>query len=72
MKIGEISKPLKIQNNLLILKLNDKKSSKTGDINIKELKKKLISQKKNELFNLHSRSYLSKLKNTTLIEYYEK
>ena len=34
-----------------------------------KLRKDLIVQKKNELFNLYSRSHLSKLKNTSLIEY---
>jgi len=49
--------------------LKDKRVSKTQDINIKKLKNNIINQKKNELFNLYSRSHLSKLKNTSLIEY---
>ena len=31
----------------------------------------LIKQKKNELFNLYSSSYLSKLRNTKFIEYFK-
>ena len=72
MEVGDISIPIKVQNNILVLKLNDKRISKVEDINIQKLKERLINQKKNELFNLHSRSYLSKLRNTILIEYYEK
>ena len=47
----------------------DKKKSDIKNINIDDLKKNLINNKKNELFNLYSRSHLSKLKNTSLIEY---
>ena len=69
MEIGDISDPIKIQNTILFLKLNDKKISKVKNINIEELKNNLINQKTAELFRLYSRSYLSKLKNTVLIEY---
>ena len=72
MEVGDISIPIKVQNNILVLRLTDKRISKVEDINIPKLKERLINQKKNELFNLHSRSYLSKLRNTILIEYYEK
>ena len=41
---------------------------KPKNIDIDKLKRDLINQK-NELFNLYSRSHLSKLKNTSLIEY---
>ena len=33
------------------------------------MRNNLINQKKNELFNLYSNSHLSKLKNTSFIEY---
>ena len=69
LKIGEISEPIKELNNLLFLKLTDKRISKPNEINVEELKKRLIDQKENELFNLYSRSHLSKLKNNSLIEY---
>lgn len=69
MKKNGISKPIKRQNSILFLKLNDIKESKVENLNIPELKLKLINQKKNELFNLYSISHLSKLKNSSLIEY---
>ena len=69
MKKNGISKPIKRQNSILFLKLNDIKESKLENLNIPELKLKLINQKKNELFNLYSISHLSKLKNSSLIEY---
>ena len=69
MNIGEISPPIKRQNSILFLKLVDVRTSKIEDINIAELEKKIIEQKKNEMFNLYSKSHLSKIKNTVLIEY---
>ena len=71
MKIGEVSEPIKRQNSVLFIKINDKKKSKSSDVNIVELKNNLINQKKNELFLLYSRSDLSKLRNTKFIEYYK-
>ena len=69
LKIGEITEPIGNQNSLTILKLQDKREILSDTINDVELKKKLINKKKNELFNLYSRSYLSKLKNRTFIQY---
>ncbi len=69
MNIGDISNPIKRQDSILFLKLNDKRISKVNDVDIEKLKNRLINQKKNELFNLYSRSHLSKLKNTSFIDY---
>jgi peptidyl-prolyl cis-trans isomerase SurA len=69
LQIGEISDPIIKQNSFLILKLNDKKISKAKNIDTIKLKDLLIKKRKNELFELYSRSHLSKLKNTSLIEY---
>ena len=69
LKKGEVSKPIKMMNSFIFFKLIDKRVSKINEINTEEFKKRLIDQKKNELFNLYSRSHLSKLKNNSLIEY---
>ncbi len=69
LKVGEVSKPIKRQNSVLFLQLREKKNLKPDNLDIEKLKKDLINQKKNELFNLYSRSHLSKLKNSSLIEY---
>ncbi len=66
---GEITKPIKRQNSTLILKLYDLRNLKPEKVNITKLRERLINKKKNELFNLYSNSYLSKLKNTSFIEY---
>ena len=69
MKKGEISKPIRRQNSVLFLKINDTRVDKLDIDSIANLEKKVINQKKNELFNLYSISHLSKLKNNSLIEY---
>ena len=69
--IGEISKPIKKQDKIIFLKLNDKKMSSFSEKNIDKLKIELIEQKKNDLFILYSNSFLSKLRNTKFIEYYK-
>lgn len=69
MNVGETSKPIKRQNSVLFLKLNNKRISNSNEINISKLKENLIDKKKNDLFNLYSLSHISKLKNTSLIEY---
>ena len=69
MKKGEISKPIKRQNSILFLKINNTRTDKLDVDSIANLEKKIINQKKNELFNLYSISHLSKLKNNSLIEY---
>jgi len=66
---GQISRPIKRQNSILFLKLDDVRTSKVENIDIEDLKKKMIDRKKNEMFNLYSKSHLSKLRNSVLIEY---
>ncbi len=69
MKIGEVTQAIKKQNSVIFLKINDKRISKSKDIDIVKLKKDLINKKKDEQFDLYSRSHLSKLRNSSLIEY---
>ena len=69
MEVGDISIPFERQDSLMILRLDDKKKTQYQNIDSKKVKENLINQKKNELFNLYSRSHLSKLKNSSLIEY---
>jgi peptidyl-prolyl cis-trans isomerase SurA len=69
MSKGDISKPIKNANSILFLKLTDKKISKKEDMDIKKIKTNIIKRKENELYSLYSGSYLSKLKNSSLIQY---
>ena len=69
LKIGEYSKPIIRANSILFLIVKDKRKIKKNNLNKSDIKKQIINKKKNELFNLYSQSHLSKLKNTSLIEY---
>jgi len=71
MKTGDISEPIFQSETATFIKLLDKRKISFNDINLKKMKSQIISQKKNELLNLFSNSYLSKIKNTTLIKYNE-
>ena len=68
LKINQISEPIIETNSIFFLKLNNKRSLK-NEIDVKKIKSDLIQQKQNEMFNLYSRSHLSKLKNNNIIEY---
>ncbi len=70
LQIGQVSLPIKKGNTITFLKLNDKKEfEKIQNIDLDQLKTSLENNKKNELLNLYSSSHLSKIKNTTLIEF---
>lgn len=69
LKPGQISKPIIKSNSILFLKLNSLREFKNSKVDEENLKKNLIQRKKNELFDLYSKSHLSKLKNDTLISY---
>jgi parvulin-like peptidyl-prolyl isomerase len=68
MKVGDVSKPIIETNTATIIKLLDKKTLNLNNIDLNELRKKIIKNKKNELLNLYSNNYLSKIKNNALIE----
>jgi len=69
MKTGQVSIPIINKNNILFLKINDKRIRKLDNSSISKLKNDIINQKKNELFNLYSESHILKLKNNSFIEY---
>ncbi len=68
MKIGEVSQPITQTNRVIILKLLDQKKTDVNNINLKQLRAKIINNKKNQLLTLYSNNHLSKLKNNALIE----
>ena len=71
LKIGEISEPIIIGNNILYLNIKDIRKIEIDLKNedIKKIKKQILSNKENQRFMLYSNSHLSKLKNLTTIEY---
>ena len=66
LNIGEITKPIKIRNLFLILKIEDKKESKIKIDFDKELEK-LINFESNKQFQQYSLIYLNKIKQNTFI-----
>ena len=70
LEVGEVTKPIKRDGKIIFFKLIDKKIISASSKDIENLKKELIEKKKNELFRLYSSSFLSKLRNSKLIEYY--
>ncbi len=71
MKPGDVSEPIIKSETALFIKLLNKRKIEFSDINLNKMKNQIISQRKNELLNLFSNSYLSKVKNNTLIQYNE-
>ena len=66
---GEISEPITQSNKILFLKINKINKTKNNNLDFEKLKKNIENKKKNDLLNLYSESHLSKLKNSTYIEF---
>ena len=71
MQKGQVSNPIKKQDKIFFLKLNDKRISNYKNTDLDKLKNDLLIQKQNELFNLYSNSHISKLRNINLIQYFK-
>ena len=69
LKKGDITKPIRTQNSIIILKINDIKIIKNENLNLEKLKKQIIVRIKNNKLRLFSRSHYSNLENTTLIDF---
>ena len=67
MKIGEISKPIKIGSALVIIQLNNKRRLEEK-IDLEIIKKQIINNEQNRLLNLYSKRYFNKLKAAVIIE----
>ena len=65
---GQITEPIERANSLIFLKLNDVRIIK-NKIDENNLRERLITIKRNNLFNLYSSSFLSKLRNTNSVKY---
>ena len=69
LKKGDVSAPVIKGNTFTLFKLVDKRNIKSKNLDKQQLKKNLIDLKKIELFGMYGNSHLSKLRNTSLIEY---
>ncbi|MAW16969.1 MAG: hypothetical protein CMJ01_00125 [Pelagibacteraceae bacterium] len=71
MNIGDISNPIMQADTATFIKLLDKRNIEVNKSNVEEIKIRIINKKRNDLLSLFSSSYLSKIKNTTLIQFNE-
>ena len=69
LNIGDVSKPIINGENLIFLKVIDKRFVEiNSELSSEKIKEDLINAKKSELLNLYSVSHLSKKRNNTFIE----
>ena len=68
LKKKQISNPIKINNNIVIIKLNDKRILNQNNLNLVEIEKKIINKKKEEKLNIFSDAHYLDLEKKTYIE----
>ena len=64
----EISKPIKMNNNIVIIKLNDKKTLNQNKLNLVKIENDIITRKKEEKLNIFSDSHYLDLEKKSYIE----
>ena len=64
----QVSEPLEINNNIVIIKLNDKRILTQDNLNLVELEKQIIKKKKEEKLNIFSDSHYLDLEKKVYIE----
>ena len=70
LEIGEVSKPINNVDQVILIKLLNKRKIKTNSkLEAEKIKKSLINKRKNELLNLYSNNHLSKKRNNTVIKF---
>jgi len=69
-KIGEITKPIKTpSDSMVILKIDSINQIEVKNLDLKKIKEKIITKKKEEKLDLFSRSHYSNLENSTFIKF---
>tara|TARA_B100001057_G_scaffold498456_1_gene605511 strand:- start:635 stop:1567 length:933 start_codon:yes stop_codon:yes gene_type:complete len=71
LKKTQVSEPIKVNNNIVIIKLNDKRILNQNNLDLVEIEKKIIRQKKEEKLNIFSDSHYLNLEKKAYIEIYE-
>ena len=66
---NSITKPIKTENSIIILKVNNIRLVENQDVDLEEMKERIIKMKKEEKLNLFSRSHFSNIENSTLIDF---
>lgn len=68
LKKTQISEPIKVNNNIVIVKLNDKRILNQNNLDLVEIEKKIIRQKKEEKLNIFSDSHYLNLEKKAYVE----
>ena len=65
---GEISQPIKNNKNLVIIMLNDKRILNQNNLNVNQIKQRVVNKKKQEKLNIFSNSHYLDLERKIFIE----
>ena len=65
---NQISKPININDNIVFIKLNDKRTFSQNNLNLVELEKKIITRKKEEKLTIFSDAHYLNLEKKTYVE----
>ncbi len=65
---GEVTNPLKNKNNIVILKLNDKRILEKENLDLERIKNNIVQKKKEEKLNIFSNSHYIDLEKKTFME----
>ncbi len=68
LKNGEISPPIKNNKNLVIIMLNDKRILNQNNLNVNQIKQRIVNKKKQEKLNIFSNSHYLDLERKIFIE----
>ena len=68
LKINQVSKPIINNNNIVILKLNDKRVLNSKDLNLKKIEQNVINKKRTEKLMVFSNSHYIDLEKKVFIE----
>ena len=67
LQIGQISSPIKNRNNLVIIKLNDKRILNENNLDLARIEQNIINKEKEEKLNIFSNSHYVNLEKNTFI-----
>lgn len=65
---GSVSDPIINNNNIVFIKLNDKRVTNKNDLNLEKVKQNVINKKKEEMLNIFSNSHYLDVEKKTYIE----
>lgn len=68
LKKAQISEPITVNNNIVFIRLNDKRILNQSNLDLDEIEKKIVNRKKEEKLNIFSDSHYLNLEKKTYIE----